>query len=127
LRAVDARDLPDDGPFDLVYSLDSLHHMADPVDVLTGVRASLAHGGVVLLAENDFSGDLDQDAADPMSLIAYTSSVVYCLQEALQAGGEVHSCAEGIDWVVDALDRAGFHDVVVRHSETGYALVSGIA
>ena len=127
LRAVDARALPDEGPFDLVYSLDSLHHMADPVAVLAGVRAALARGGVVLLAENDFSGDLDRDAADPMSLIAYTSSVVYCLQEALHAGGEVHSCAEGTDWVVDALDRAGFHDVEVRHSETGYALISGIA
>jgi SAM-dependent methyltransferase len=127
LVAADARSLPDDGPFDLVYSLDSLHHMADPAEVLRGVRAALAPGGVVLLAENDLTGDLVQDAADPVSVIAYTSSVVYCLQDALRAGGEVHSCAEGTGWVVAALEQAGFHDVEVRHSETGYALVSGVA
>ncbi len=127
LRAADARDLPDEGPFDLVFSLDSLHHMADPAGVLAGVRKVLAPGGVVLLAENDLSGDLDRDAQDPSSVIAFTSSVVYCLQDALNGGGEVHSCAEGVAWVVDALGRAGFHDVEVRHSETGYALVSGVA
>jgi hypothetical protein len=29
--------------------------------------------------------------------------------------------------VVQALENAGFRDVEVRHSETGYALVTGIA
>ena len=81
----------------------------------------------MLLAETDLTGDLDVDARDPSSVIAYTSSVVYCLQEATYAGGEVHSCAEGTQWVVDALEGAGFRDVSVHHSETGYAIVSGVA
>jgi SAM-dependent methyltransferase len=127
IRQGDARALPDEGPFDLVYCLDSLHHMGDPVAVLAGVRRVLAPDGVVLLAETDLTGDLAQDAQNPASVIAFTSSVVYCLQEALHGGGEVHSCAEGTRWVEDAMTAAGFHDVAVHHSETGYAIISGLA
>jgi SAM-dependent methyltransferase len=127
IRQADARELPDEGPFDLVYCLDALHHMGDPMSVLKGVHRALAPGGVVLVAENDLTGDLDQDVENPGALIAYASSVVYCLQEALAGGGDVHSCAEGTQWVVDALDGAGFRDVGVHHSETGYAIVHGVA
>ena len=127
IRRADARDLPDEGRFDLIYCLDSLHHMGDPASVLEGVHQALAPGGVILVAENDLSGNLDQDAEDPAALIAYTSSLIYCLQEALAGGGVVHSCAEGTQWVVDALDSAGYHDVAVHHSDTGYAIVHGKA
>jgi SAM-dependent methyltransferase len=123
----DARTLPEAEPFDLVYCLDSLHHMSDPGSVVAAAKGALAPGGVVLVAENDFTGDLDADAGNPFATIAYVSSLMYCMQEALHDGGEVHTCAEGTGWVVAALERAGFHDVEVRHSETGYALVHGIA
>jgi SAM-dependent methyltransferase len=127
IRQADARDLPDDGPFDLLYCLDSLHHMSDPVSVLKGVRRALAPGGVALVAENDLTGDLDRDAESPGALIAYASSLVYCMQEALAGGGVVHSSGEGPDWVVDAMAEAGFVDVTVHHSETGYAVIHGRA
>ena len=42
IRAADARDLPGEGPFDLVYCLDALHHMSDPASVLQGVHRALA-------------------------------------------------------------------------------------
>jgi SAM-dependent methyltransferase len=127
IRRADARDLPDEGPFDLVYCLDALHHMSDPASVLTGVHRALAPGGVALVAENDFTGDLDQDAQDPSAVIAYASSVIYCLQEALAGGGVVHSCAEGTQWVVDAMEQAGLAEVTIHHSETGYAIIHGVA
>jgi SAM-dependent methyltransferase len=127
IRQGDARDLPDEGPFDLVYCLDSLHHLGDPAAVLSGVRRVVAPGGVLLVGETDLTGDLAQDAQNPGSLIAFTSSVVYCLQEALHGGGEVHSCAEGTRWVEEALATAGFHDLAVHHSETGYAIHTGVA
>jgi SAM-dependent methyltransferase len=127
IRCADARDLPHEGPFDLVYCLDALHHISDPAAVLKGAHRALAPGGVVLVAENDLTGDLDQDAENPGALIAYTSSVIYCLQEALAGGGVVHSCAEGTDWVVDAMEQADFADVTVHHSDTGYAVVHGRA
>ena len=122
----DARKVPADG-FDLVYVFDSLHHMNDPDAVLASVRRALTPNGVVLVAENDFTGNLDEDVANPFSTIAYTSSLMYCLQEALHGPGDAHTCAEGVAWLVDGLATAGFHDVQVRHSPTGYALVSGVA
>src|SRR5262245_40746513 len=127
IRQGDARDLPDEGPFDLVYCLDALHHMSDPASVLKSVRRVLAPGGAVLIAESDLTGDLDQDAHNPSAVIAYASSVIYCLQDALAGGGVVHSCAEGTQWVVDALEDAGYHDVAVHHAETGYAIIPGVA
>ena len=101
--------------------------MSDPSAVLAGVKDALAPGGIALVAESDLSGDLDQDAANPMSTVALTSSVVYCLQDALHGGGEVHSCAEGIGWVVAGLEDAGFAGVAIHHSDTGYAIVTGVA
>ena len=127
IRQADARNLPDEGPFDLVYCLDSLHHISDPASVLTGVHRALTPGGVALVAESDLTGDLDQDAENASALIAYTSSIIYCLQEALAGGGVVHSCAEGTGWVVDAMEQAGFAEVTVHHSETGDAIVHGVA
>jgi hypothetical protein len=68
--------------------------MSDPISVLKGVHRTLAPRGRVLVAENDLTGNLDQDVGNPGAVIAYTSSVIYCLQEALADGCEVHSCAE---------------------------------
>ena len=101
--------------------------MSDPASVLTGVHRALAPGGVALVAENDLTGDLDQDAQDPSAVIAYASSVIYCLQEALAGRGIVHSCAEGTQWVIDAMEQAGFAEVTIHHSETGYAIIHGVA
>ena len=39
--------------------------MSDPASVLKGVHRALAPGGVVLVAENDLTGDLDLDAENP--------------------------------------------------------------
>ena len=127
IRRADARDLTDEGPFDLVYCLDALHHMSDPESVLKAVRRVLAPGGVVMVAENDLTGDLDRDAESPSALIAYASSVIYCMQDALAGGGVVHSCAEGSGWVVDAMGKVGLAEVAVHHSESGYAIVHGVA
>jgi trans-aconitate methyltransferase len=38
LRQVDTRRVADDGPFDLIVVVDSLHDMADPAGVLTAAR-----------------------------------------------------------------------------------------
>ncbi len=128
LRAVDARALPDEGPFDLVYCLDSLHHMADPVAVLAGVRAALAPRRRGPPGRERLLGRSRPGRCGP-----HEPDRVHQQRRLLPAGGAPrrgrgaflrrrHRLGRG-----DALDRAGFHDVQVRHSETGYALVSGIA
>ena len=123
LRRADARELPDDGPFDLVYVLDSLHHLGDPLPVLAGIHRNLAPDGVVMLVESNMSGSLDDDVADPFAVVSYACGVLYCLQEGLSAGG-VHSNADGTGWITDALAETGFSDITITASDTGYAVIT---
>jgi SAM-dependent methyltransferase len=120
----DARDLPDDGPFDLVYCLDSFHHLGDPAPVLARARKVLAPHGVLMIVEAGMSGDVDEDVADPFSVVVYACGLMYCLQENLHAGGGAHSNADGPGWIVDALLEAGFASVDVNPSPTGFAVIT---
>lgn len=127
LRAGNARTMVADGPFDLIYCLDALHHIPDAEGLIADVRPALAEGGWLLIAENSFTGDLDQDLENPFSFLAYSSSLSYCLQEALGAGGRVHTCSENPQWVAEAMTAAGYNDVGVRPTESGMAMVTGRA
>ncbi|GAB3052856.1 class I SAM-dependent methyltransferase [Intrasporangium mesophilum] len=128
LRSGDARSMAADGPFDLVYTLDTLHHIADAEVLISEVRSALAPGGLLLVAENDLSGDVDTDVANPFGFVSYASSALYCLQEPLAAGaGTVHTGAENPRWIADAMTAAGFSDVSVRSGAGGMAIVTGRA
>jgi hypothetical protein len=125
LEAVDARELPDDGPFQLVYSLDSFHHFGAPGPVLEQVRRVLAPDGVLLLAESALTGDLDVDRHDPFAVVAYTAGLYYCLQENLAAGGDGRSGGDGTGWIEEAMVAAGFVGVTSRSTDSGYTLLWG--
>ena len=73
-RQANASSMPDDGPFDLVYILDSFHHLGDPALVLAGIRRNLAPGGTVMIVEAGMSGQVDQDVADPFSRWSSTAA-----------------------------------------------------
>jgi hypothetical protein len=127
MQVADARDLPGDRRFDLVYCLDSFHHLGDPGPVLAQARKVLAAGGVLMIVESDLTGDIDVDAANPFGVIVYACGLLYCLQENLAAGGTGHSNGDGPGWVVDAMTVAGFLDVKVTPSDTGYNVITGRA
>lgn len=124
LSVADARDLPDDGPFDLMYCLDAFHHLGDPLTVLHQVRKVLAADGVLMIAEAAMTGDLDQDVADPFSVVAYGAGLMYCLQENLHSGGGAHTSGDGLRWIEEALGDAGFGSIRVTPSDTGYAIIT---
>jgi hypothetical protein len=119
----DARSLPDDGPFDVIYILDSFHHLGDPALVLAGIRRNLAPRGTLMIVEQGMSGDVDQDVTDPFAVVAYACGLLYCLQESVSAGG-AHSNADGSGWIEAALTQAGFTTVAVTPSETGFAVIT---
>jgi SAM-dependent methyltransferase len=125
LVRADAHDLPTDDEFDLVMCLDSFHHFGDPVAVAGGARKLLRPGGAFLVVESGLSGDLARDAGDPFALIVFACGVLYCLQESLAAGGSGNTAGDGPTWVADALAEAGFADVTVTPSPTGYHLITG--
>ncbi len=127
LVAADAKHLPRGRLFDLVVCLDSLHHLGDPGPVVQEVHAILKPGGVFLIAEPGLTGDLTVDSAEPIALIVYASSVMYCLQQNLAAGGAGQSGGDGPDWVLAALEADGFRDCAVSPSATGFNIITGRA
>ena len=127
MRVADARDLPADGPFDLVYCLDSFHHLGDPGVVLKQALKVLVPGGVLMIVESDLTGDIDVDVANPFAVVVYACGLLYCLQENLAAGGSGHSNGDGPAWIVEAMTAAGFGDVKIVASETGYNVITGRA
>jgi SAM-dependent methyltransferase len=106
--------------FDLAVCLDSWHHLGDTVLVGRAVREALKPGGVLLVAESGYSGDLDQDGASPTSLIGYAAGLLYCVQESLAAGGSGLTPADGPNWVTKALGQAGYRDVRSRVTKSGW-------
>ena len=127
LRSADVSDLPDERRFDLAVCLDSFHHFGDPERVAKQAQRILRPGGVFMVAEPELSGDLATDTANPFAVILFASSLLYCLQEHLGAGGPGRSPGDGPAYVMDALEQAGFRDVAVRPSEMGFHIVTGTA
>lgn len=126
LRVAAAEQLPREQTFDLVMSLDAFHHVGDARKAAREVHDVLRPGGTFMVVEPGMTGDLDADAADPFSVVVYASSLLWCLQENLAEGGEGH-VSDGPAWVVDALVEAGFRDIGVRPSDTGYNIITGVA
>lgn len=50
--AVRSYDAPPEGPFDLIYGIESLIHSADPAATLKGLAAKLAPGGYLLVVDD---------------------------------------------------------------------------
>ncbi len=121
--------MPDGDRFDLVICLDSLHHLGDPAGVMDEVHKILNPGGVFLIAESGLTGDLSVDCAANafFALIVYSAGLLYCLQENLAAGGSGLTGGDGPGWITTALSSAGFDQVGVTASETGYNVITGIA
>lgn len=126
LREAAAEQLPRDETFDLVMSLDAFHHVGDPDTAAVEVREVLRPGGTFMVVEPGMTGDLAVDRLDPFSVVVYASSLLWCLQENVAAGGGGH-VSDGPGWVVDALTCAGFRNVAVRPSESGYNIITGTA
>jgi SAM-dependent methyltransferase len=125
LRTADARALPPGERFDLVTCLDSLHHFGDAAVVTGQVQQVLNPSGVFLIAESGLTGDLATDCANPFAAIIYAAGLLYCLQENLASGGAGLTAADGPQWMTEALATAGFTDITVAPSETGYNIVTG--
>jgi SAM-dependent methyltransferase len=74
----DAADARVQGPFALVCVFEALHDMGDPVGVLQAVRAALAPGGAVLVADEKVA-DTFTAPGDELERFNYGWSVLHCL------------------------------------------------
>jgi SAM-dependent methyltransferase len=88
---VDAADPGLPGAYDLVTIFEALHDMARPVEALRAVRAMLAEGGSVVIADERVEDEFTAPAPDP-DRRAYGWSVVSCLPSVM---GDPETAATG--------------------------------
>ncbi|HWT23676.1 MAG TPA: class I SAM-dependent methyltransferase [Solirubrobacteraceae bacterium] len=109
----DAAALADSGPYDLVMILEVLHDLARPVETLAAVRAALAPGGSVLVADERVA-DAFTAPGDEIERMMYGWSVLHCLPTQMT---EAPSAALGTVLRADTLRElaaaAGFAGVEV--------------
>jgi len=74
----DAADYAIDGAYDLVFSVEMLHDLPDPVGVLATMRRLRAPGGTVLVIDERAAEAFDPDA-DEMERLFYACSTLHCL------------------------------------------------
>jgi len=74
------------GRYDLVTAFECLHDMTHPVEVLRAMRALLADGGSVLIADEK-SDETLQAPGDDLQRYLYGWSVLHCLASAMDGPG----------------------------------------
>lgn len=107
--------------YQVVTILDSFHHFADPDAVLAQIRAALPPGGVMVIAESSYEGDIDVDTADPFSVIGLASALLYCDVEARSPSGTNQIAPQdGGVALRRALAAAGFSTITTHEGTGGY-------
>jgi 2-polyprenyl-3-methyl-5-hydroxy-6-metoxy-1,4-benzoquinol methylase len=112
-EARDGATLGDEGPYDLAIVIESIHDLSRPVEVLAGIRESLAPGGTLVVADEKV-GESSTVPGDAVERLMYGFSFLVCLPAGLS---ERPSAATGAVMRPDTLRRyageAGFTDVEV--------------
>jgi SAM-dependent methyltransferase len=112
----DAAALARTGPYDLVLMLEVLHDLARPVEALAGIRAALAPGGSLLIADERVA-DAFEAPGDEVERMMYGWSVLHCLPTSMT---EQPSAALG------TVLRAGTVQSLAAEAGYGEAEVLGI-
>ena len=81
-RAVDPAQDPSAEAYDLVFAVECIHDMADPVPVLAAMRAMVKDGGTVLVIDERTADVFDPQAGD-MERFFYGFSITTCLPDGL--------------------------------------------
>ena len=117
---IDASQLADDGPFDVVLILEALHDMARPVEVLRAVKGALAPDGVLLVADEAVAAEFTAPG-DVIERMMYGWSITHCLPASL---AEQPSAAIGTvireGTVRDLAAEAGFGSTDVLDVDGGF-------
>jgi 2-polyprenyl-3-methyl-5-hydroxy-6-metoxy-1,4-benzoquinol methylase len=100
-----------DGPYDLVLLLEVLHDLARPVEALRGIRAALAPGGSLLVADERVA-DAFTAPGDEIERMMYGWSVTHCLPTQMtEAGSAAIGTVIRAETVHELGAAAGFRSV----------------
>jgi 2-polyprenyl-3-methyl-5-hydroxy-6-metoxy-1,4-benzoquinol methylase len=110
----------DGGPYDLITVFEAIHDMSRPVEALRGLRAALAEGGSVLVADERVAEEFTAPG-DDVERIMYAWSVLHCLPVGM---AEQPSAGTGTVMRPETLRRyagaAGFAEVEVLPIENDF-------
>lgn len=109
----DATALVDHGPFDLALVLETLHDLARPTETLAAIRAALAPGGVVIIADERVA-ETFAAPGDAIERMMYGWSVSHCLPtQMVEPGSAAIGTVIREDTVRALAAGAGFGEVEV--------------
>jgi len=113
----DAVGLADDpqwqGAFDYVTAFDAVHDQTRPLEVLKGIRAVLAQGGMFSMVDIKAETPLKDNVNHPMGAFLYTVSLMHCMAVGLVDGGMGLGTMWGRQKALEMLAEAGFKRVEV--------------
>jgi SAM-dependent methyltransferase len=105
------------GAFDFVTTFDAVHDQARPLALLTGIRRSLADGGVYLMQDIDGHSDHHANLDHPFGPFLYTVSCFHCMTVSLAQGGEGLGTMWGVEKAEELLRAAGFGELEYHRLE----------
>lgn len=115
------------GPVDVVLILETLHDIAQPVEVLRAARAALAPGGIVVVADEAVAETFTAPG-DEIERLMYGWSVTHCLPAAM---ADVPSAAIGTcirpSTVAELAAAAGFGSCEVVDVDGGFFRIYRLA
>jgi 2-polyprenyl-3-methyl-5-hydroxy-6-metoxy-1,4-benzoquinol methylase len=97
--------------FDLITTFDAVHDQSRPLNVLKGIRRSLAPDGVYLMQEIKGSSHVYHNIDHPIGTFLYAVSCMHCMTVSLAQGGEGLGAMWGEEKTRDYLTRAGFRSI----------------
>lgn len=107
----DGATIANEGPYDLAIVIESIHDLSKPVEILAGIRRSLAPGGTLIVADEKV-GESFTAPGDAVERLMYGFSFLVCLPSGLS---EQPSAATGTVMRPDTFRRyaqeAGFKGV----------------
>ena len=101
----------EEGKYRLITTFDAVHDQARPLNVLKGIRRSLAADGVYIAQDIRGTSHHHTDADLPLGPFLYAISTMHCMTVSLAQGGEGLGTMWGAERVRDYLKRAGFSSV----------------
>ncbi len=118
----DVADLGLERELDVVLAVDAVHDQAAPEQVLRSVHRALRPDGVFVVVEPTATGDIAQDAANPLSVIGYAMSLGHCVQVSLAGGGPGLGGMWGSAGAHRLFDATGFVVASEHHSPADYTV-----
>ncbi len=99
------------GAFDFVMTFDAVHDQARPLELLKGIRRTLAPDGVYLMQDIYASSNLEENLDHVAGPFLYTVSTMHCMTVSLAQRGEGLGTMWGEQKARELLEEAGFGTV----------------